>query len=451
MNKIKKTFIISIIFIELYCIFIYVYNKTFIDLKFKELSFNLRVIIIVSLVILSILVILFAIYYIKNKKFIDDHAFPTVTNQFIVKDEKKQSEISQRFYKLNKIDEEMANYNPVFDDDCNLEEFCRLFRDYSADKLKLYFDIEDIRKFVASLGVSKIIILQGMSGTGKTSLAYAFGEFINNSSTIVPIQPMWKERTDLIGYYNEFTHKFNETLILQQLYYANYKDDMFITVLDEMNIARVEYYFAEFLSLLELPNSESRYLEVINDHIKDDPILLKDGKIKLPDNMWFIGTINNDDSTFAISDKVYDRSMILNLDRRALPFRANPTKEKKISFKYFSYLIEDAKKEFRLTARNKKRIRALDKYLIENFNITFGNRIYKQLNEYIPIYLACGGREHIAIDDFIAKKILPKLERLNQVYVRNNSDQLVKFIDELFGKGVMTSCIKYINKLKISA
>ena len=164
------------------------------------------------------------------------------------------------------------------------------------------------------------MILQGMSGTGKTSLAYAFGEYINNQAVVVPIQPMWKERTDLIGYYNEFTKKFNETTLFQKLYEANYNDQIYITVLDEMNIARVEYYFAEFLSLLELPDHKKRYLDVISDMWENDPKLLNEGKLLLPRNMWFVGTANNDDSTFAISDKVYDRAMVINLDKKSNPF-----------------------------------------------------------------------------------------------------------------------------------
>ena len=141
------------------------------------------------------------------------------------------------------------------------------------------------------MAVTHILIMQGMSGTGKTSLAYAFGEFMSNHSVIVPIQPMWKEKSDLVGYYNEFTKRFNETILLQKMYEANYTDDMYITVLDEMNIARVEYYFAEFLSLLELPNPESRRIEVVSDEWKNDPKLLKNGQLKLPENMWFVGCV----------------------------------------------------------------------------------------------------------------------------------------------------------------
>ena len=164
-----------------------------------------------------------------------------------------------RFYQLTTIDKESHKYQrDEYEYRAGLEEICNNFRNFASNQLKLYYDISDIRRFIASLSVTKLIILQGMSGTGKTSLAYAFGQFINNQSTVVPIQPMWKERTDLIGYYNEFTERFNETTLLQKMYEANYSKDMYITVLDEMNIARVEYYFAEFLSLLELPNPESR-------------------------------------------------------------------------------------------------------------------------------------------------------------------------------------------------
>lgn len=167
---------------------------------------------------------------------------------------------------LSAIDDDHAELNKKkYDNKISLKKFCDAFRNYAAGELKLYYSPTDIRRFIAGLGVTHITILQGMSGTGKTSLAYAFGRIVGNSSTVIPVQPMWKERTDLIGYYNEFTKQFNETLLLKKMYEANYGKDIYITVLDEMNIARVEYYFAEFLSLLELPNVEERNLDVVSD------------------------------------------------------------------------------------------------------------------------------------------------------------------------------------------
>ena len=364
------------------------------------------------------------------------------------KDEKKKD--VSRFYMLTETDKKAKAYmeEKGFDDEITLEEMCDKFRAFAASKLKLYYDIREIRRFIASLTVSHIIIMQGMSGTGKTSLAYAFGEFLQNHSVIVPIQPMWKERTDLVGYYNEFTKKFNETTLLQKMYEANYSKAIYVTVLDEMNIARVEYYFAEFLSLLELPNPEGRYIDVVTDKWENDPKLLKKGRLKLPENMWFIGTANNDDSTFAISDKVYDRAMIMNLDKKTQVFYAEETDGVKIRFEHFTELIKKAKKEYGITGRKLRQIKELDKYMIQAFHITFGNRIMKQLKEYVSTYIACGGTEEEAIDDIIAKKIMRKLETQNPVYVRNAIDGLVSYIDEVFGQEKLTLTKEYLRHLE---
>ena len=358
-------------------------------------------------------------------------------------------ESGERFCMLSEIERNRESYGKFsYDKNVTLESLCTDFRNYAASRLKLYYDISDIRRFVAGMAVSHIIILQGMSGTGKTSLAHAFGSFIDNSSTIIPVQPMWKERTDLIGYYNEFTKKFNETLLLEKMYEANYSKDMYITVLDEMNIARIEYYFAEFLSLLELPNPDERYIDVVSDKWASDPSQLKDGRIKLPPNMWFVGTANNDDSTFAISDKVYDRAMILNLDSKSDRYVAPKTEKVHISSEQFEALVSEAVEEFDVSARNRKRLAELDKYLIEHFHITFGNRIMKQIRTYIPVYISCGGDELEALDDILAKKVIRKLETQNPIYLRNAAEGLISYLNELFGNDKMTLCKEYIRRLE---
>ena len=354
-----------------------------------------------------------------------------------------------RFCKLCNLDDiRVSLQRTSYDEHITLRQFCENFRNYAASRLKLYYDIDDIRRFIAGMAVSKILILQGMSGTGKTSLAHAFGDFIDNTSTVIPVQPMWKERTDLIGYYNEFTKRFNETLLLEKMYEANYSRDIYITVMDEMNIARVEYYFAEFLSLLELPNEEERLLTVVSDVWEDDPAQLINGNVKLPPNMWFIGTANNDDSTFAISDKVYDRAMIMNLDMKAEPFIAPKTQKTVISAEQFNKLTTEAMKEYEVTARNMKRIEELDKYLIKHFQITFGNRIMKQIKSYIPVFVACGGDELSAIDDILAKKVLRKLEMQNPIYIKNEAEGLCAFLDNLFGQDKMTICKSFMARLQ---
>ena len=358
----------------------------------------------------------------------------------------------ERFCMLSKIEEQKNSYGHVkYNKNISLEKICEDFRNYAASRLKLYYDIDDIRRFIAGMAVSKILILQGMSGTGKTSMAHAFGSFMDNTSTVIPVQPMWKERTDLLGYYNEFTKRFNETILLEKMYEANYSKDIYITVLDEMNIARVEYYFAEFLSLLELPNPDERYIEVVSDEWENDPSQLRDGRIKLPENMWFIGTANNDDSTFAISDKVYDRAMIMNLDKKSDRFAAPMTDKMYISAEQFADLVEEAKSEYEVSLRNRSRLEQLDAFLIDRFHITFGNRIMKQILTYIPVYISCGGDELMALDDIISKKVIRKLETQNPIYLRNTSEELIVFLDELFGAENMTLCKEYIRRLQRNA
>ncbi len=421
---------------------------------------NRQFLIILIIVILTMLFILITIVTFRGNHIKDDTENEKVvvqdnTSNVSYKDidlsslfkahEEKKEEVAEndepRFYMLNKIDLMSKNYvTPSFNNKMSLEEICNDFRNFSASCLHLYYDIEDIRRFIGSLAVTKLIILQGMSGTGKTSLAYAMGEYLENKTTVVPIQPMWKERTDLIGYYNEFTKKFNETTLLYKMYEASYNDEIYITVLDEMNIARVEYYFAEFLSLLELPNPEGRNIDVVSDKWDDDPVLLKDGKLRLPINMWYIGTANNDDTTFAISDKVYDRAMVLNLDKKARVFDAPLTEGKKISSSYLNELFTKAKTKYALSDRNLRRLKELDAYMIKTFHLTFGNRIMKQINDYVPVIVACGGSELQALDDIIARKIFRKLESKNPVYVKQMVEQVCNYLDELFGVDALIQC-----------
>src|SRR5690554_561867 len=413
-----------------------------------------REFIVVYVILMLLLIVLIVALMINNE--IKSAALNEVLNnkekivpevsEEITEEKNEEEEFDEnRFFMLSELDN-MKNdlQNISYNENITLEELANDFRLYSAHKLGLYYDIEDIRRFIGSLAVTDIIILQGMSGTGKTSLAYAFGEFIENPSVIVPVQPMWKERTDLIGYYNEFTRKFNETTLLQKLYEANYSEGMYITVLDEINIARIEYYFAEFLSLLEIPDYNKRNLDVVSNKWENDPELLNKGQISLPFNMWFVGTANNDDSTFAISDKVYDRAMVINLDKRARPFIVNNSKIQRVKAKTFYDLVKKAQKKYSITDRNLRRIRQLDRYLIENFQITFGNRIMQQIRNYVPVMISLGGSELSAIDDILSKKVLRKLEAKNLAYVKSAAPGLISFIDELFGEDELIQCKEYI-------
>lgn len=354
-----------------------------------------------------------------------------------------------RFKRLSDVDEEMKNLKlPASNDTINLKEICEMFRNFSASELKLYYPEKIIRLFIASLASNKLIILQGISGTGKTSLAYAFGKFLNNDACISPVQPSWRDRSEVFGYFNEFTKRFNETDLLVSMYEAGYKDRIFIGVLDEMNISRVEYYFAEMLSLLEMPKEEHRILSVVPSGWDNDPKNIKEGKLKIPNNMWFIGTINNDDSTFMITDKVYDRAMPINIDEKADAFDAPKTTTLELSYKHLNNLFTKAKEEHKVGQEVMDKLALTDKYIIEHFRIAFGNRIVKQLTDFVPAFVACGGEEVDGVDYILANKILRKFDQLNLGIIKNEIDGFVEFLNKTYGQDKMKESIAYLNRLK---
>ncbi|MBR5712231.1 MAG: AAA family ATPase [Lachnospiraceae bacterium] len=362
--------------------------------------------------------------------------------------EKKEQEDTARFRALSGTDAKMKEYAaPAYETTINLAQLCEDFHNYAASKMQLYYSIEDIRKFIAGLGVSHLMVMQGLSGTGKTSLATAIGEYLGNRSSVVSVQPMWKERSDVIGYFNEFTKKFNESTLLKILYEARFTDNMYIVVLDEMNIARVEYYFADFLSLMEL-DPKNRFLEMTSDTWENDPNLFEDGRFRLPENVWFIGTANNDDSTFSISDKVYDRAMVMNLDRKAQPFIAPQSEGAKIPFSYFQWLVNGAKQSYRMSQDVRDKVAELDRFLSEKYHITYGNRIRMQMEDYVSVFVACGGTQEEALDDFLMKKVLRKLEGLNPVVMAKASTVIAGRLDELFSEDAMPLCRSYLKYLR---
>ena len=355
----------------------------------------------------------------------------------------------KRFYKLAEIDELWADYQPpVYDNEITLPEFCDRFRNFACSRLGLYYDIKLIRLFVSSFASTRLIILQGISGTGKTSLAYAFGKFVNNPSIIASVQPSWRDRTELFGYFNEFTKKFNETELLRAMYEASYNENIYAVILDEMNIARVEYYFAEMLSILEMPSRDEWVVDIIPNAWPSDPKNIKNGQLQIPPNMWYIGTANNDDSTFAITDKVYDRAMPINIDTKGVAFDAPDTPPIDINYNHFEAILNDAKARFVVSEESLKKVGLLDDYVIEHFRIAFGNRIVKQLRDFVPAYVGCGGTEVDGLDYVLARKVFRKFESLNLSYIRDEIDGLCAYIDELFGEENMNESKDYLRMLK---
>lgn len=356
-----------------------------------------------------------------------------------------------RFPRLNSVDAFYLSPDyvpPAYPNNYNLEELCIQFRNFAAGKLGLYYDLEVIKQVFASFGAAKMLILQGISGTGKTSLPYALGQFIQNPSLICSVQPSWRDRTELFGYYNDFTKKYTETEFLKTLYEGHYQDDIRFVILDEMNIARVEYYFAEMLSILELPREEERYIAVVSNETKTDPEKMVEGKIWIPSNVFYVGTINNDDSTFAVADKVYDRAIPIDLDDKAQPFETPDTPPMRISYTYLSALYDVAKENYPISEQMLMELDKLDAYLIKHFRLTFGNRILRQIKDFVPCYIACGGTEIGGVDFMFAKKILRKFESLGLGFIRDEIDGLILYLDKTFGEEEFKISKEYLQRLK---
>lgn len=358
-------------------------------------------------------------------------------------------DVVHRFPKLQLVDEKYANYvEPAFNNDISLEEFADNYRLFAASQLHLYYTSEIIRRFVAGMAASKLLILEGISGTGKTSLPYSFSRYMNNPATIVSVQPSFRDRTELLGYFNEFSKRFNETEFLRALYEANYRQEPTMIVLDEMNLARIEYYFAEMLSVLEMPSKDEWVLDLVPTAWDGDPVKLDSGKIHVTDGTWFIGTANNDDSTFTITDKVYDRAMPIELNERADAFECDLQPACEITTEHLLYLFQKAKVEHPISDVMMENIQKLDKYLLTRFKLSFGNRIMKHMYDFIPVYVACGGTELDAMDYIVARTVLKKFESLNVSFVRDEITGLISYIEKIFGTEGMNDSKEYLRRIQ---
>lgn len=357
--------------------------------------------------------------------------------------------IEHRFPKLTLVDEKYAALTPPeYDNEISLQEFAEGYRRYAASQMKLYYTPEIVRRFVAGMAASKLLILEGISGTGKTSLPYSFSRYLSNPSTIVSVQPSFRDRTELLGYFNEFSKRFNETEFLRALYEANYRPDPTLIVLDEMNLARIEYYFAEMLSVLEMPNKDEWVLDLVPTAWDGDPVKMDGGKIHVADSTWFIGTANNDDSTFTITDKVYDRAMPIELNERADAFECELQPHCNVTAEHLEYLFQNAKVDYPISDELMNKMQKLDNYLITRFKLSFGNRIMKQLYDFIPVYVACGGTELGGMDYIVARKVLKKFESMNVTFVRDEITGLITYIDKLFGKAEMQDSKAYLRRIQ---
>ena len=307
------------------------------------------------------------------------------------------------------------------------------------------YDLQTIRCFIAGLNMSRLTILQGISGTGKSSLPRVFAKALtpvlgngpDYSYRICAIQSGWRDSSDLLGYYNSFDKKYKETEFFKALYLANrpeYKDTMFFIILDEMNLSRPEHYFADFLSMMEKPESE--HFITINAPEEALGSNFPGGSISVPRNIRFIGTANHDETTVNFAPKTYDRANIIEMPKNIHVFRP-----RKISTKDFSYSwLNDKFREAEETVDVTRAIEFINNKelidIIKDKEMSFGNRFEKQLRKFSAVYIATGADVQFkaslaeAVDFMITMKVMRRLEVLD--HNKNELDDFATKYTDLF-------------------
>lgn len=284
----------------------------------------------------------------------------------------------------------------------------------SDTRQSFYYSESDIRCFLGGLASNRLHLLQGISGTGKSSLPREFARVLGWQSAFVEVQSSWRDKTDLLGYFNAFEQRFYESTCLQALYKAQcplYAKRPFLIVLDEMNLAQTEHYFADFLSALEQPERD-RQVTLMTTTVNPHPMLLIGGKaIAIPANVWFIGTANHDESTKEFADKTYDRAHVMEFPRHPEKFSPErPDSLQALSWQTLQRLFDRAERERREDVSIA--LRTLEEELrrpLEAAGLGWGNRFEKQLSRFVPVVKAAGGSLHEALDHLLATKILRKI------------------------------------------
>lgn len=322
----------------------------------------------------------------------------------------------------------------------------------------LYFRSEDLQLFVGGLAMSQLHVFQGISGTGKTSLAKAFAKAVGGECQDVAVQAGWRDRSDLLGHYNAFEKRFAEKECLQAMYRAatpSARDRLNIVLLDEMNLSRPEQYFADFLSALE-KEPEDRWIRLVESRPPNAPGLFREGReVRLPQNLWFIGTANQDETTNELADKTHDRAFVLELPRHEDRFEPN----RKLNPKTYSFSsLNDAftkaqrtwKKEVEelLGFVSKSELSTL---LEKKFGIGWGNRFERQAGRFLPVVKSSGGTFVQGLDHLLSTRLFRNGKVIGRYDInRNDLDDVEKALLSVFrsieGKASPDRCLAAIKR-----
>lgn len=345
--------------------------------------------------------------------------------------EEAQSGIKQVFQALEEKVEVKAHQVSAF---ISEKEFLSGFKRYLATK-GLVFPERIVNAFHTSLKVqdiSALVILAGISGTGKSELPQAYAEFIGAPLVMLPVQPRWDSPQDLQGFYNYIEKKYKPTPLMQYLYQHGRQNDlkgrMVMVLLDEMNLAKVEYYFSDFLSKLETRRNKETYLEIDAGSLK---LGTEQKQVLIPEQFLFVGTMNEDETTQSLSDKVLDRANVLTFGKPPeLKLRDGNQAKPATPTEYVTW--ETFNQVWTKHPSPSSSATASVKYYVDRANVImdslgrpFAHRVFQAFAKYVANYPNADQDETImklAIADQFGQKLLPKLRG---VMVDDSKEQLV--------------------------
>lgn len=362
-----------------------------------------------------------------------------------------ESEENQKHQTKDKIEEEI---NMEEDMQQKEQEFLEQFIHVTQD-MGLKYDEKDLVNFHTALKSNALTILAGMSGTGKSKLVQAYGRALGLDNTqliFIPVRPSWTDDADLIGYVDtkNMLYRPSDTYLIDTLFTAQQeRNKLFIICFDEMNLSRVEHYFSQFLSVLEMePNR--RMLRLYSDRIEQQIYnsAQYSPEINIGSNVIFVGTVNIDESTYHFSDKVLDRANVINLQIENYLFLKNRDTVVKDS-------KEKTKKPYTFDQFHK--FRKIDSTILltedeltllwsihevmqnENKNFGIGPRVIKQIDSYIKNLpeKAILSRDE-AFDIQIVQRIMTKLRGpeglLNSLVGKIEENNTNGLLSEVFEK-----------------
>jgi MoxR-like ATPase len=430
----------------------------------------------------------------KKKLEIELEDYKTEKTQFIeseIKELEKLKEQLSFFQFLSKEHGEQEalqqQKGKIFSDRIELLTYMQKFLLSNKEK-PLYYDLNTLLQFYIGICTEQLVVLAGSPGTGKTSLVEGFAKATNAELRLIPVQPNWVDKSDLLGFYNPIEKTYVSTPFLDAILEAKKNEGkLFFICLDEMNLAHIEYYFAEFLSKLQTDRKIQLYSSNIKSEMEEelraryghfqkevkeigfdeyfakasDPSLINYFTIKrqfrllesypdtleIPNNIRFIGTINKDETTKDLSPKVVDRSFFIKVnsfDSEKMDAAQSKLEKDKNEYNTFISLSPYDIKPVSGKWEDRERVRIQrTKNNLSNYGIELTNRFDRTVSQILGLELV----SPIQLFDIMnACLILPK------VNVDSYEVDVFKLLEELSkNTGDDSDISKYIlEKMKIS-